>query len=248
VNGIPGLVNIPVLGSSLFGSNHTEKDRQELLIVLIPHIVRTPDYSPENLRGIYAGTDQTVKLTYAEKPDEPVAPASPAAPAPGTSAAPVTPSPAKPQATSAAPQGTTPQQSARVQFFPPAVQVSQSAPFVVTVQLDGVTDASSVGPLRLKYDPALLRLNEINPGDLLSRDGQRTTSVRDIRNDTGEATITISRLPEAPGISGAGSVATLNFVAVGKGATTVSVTEAGVKDTKSAVQPVTVAAVPITIQ
>jgi hypothetical protein len=40
----------------------------------------------------------------------------------------------------------------------------------------------------------------------------------------------------------------LNFVAVGKGATTVSVTEAGVKDTKSAVQPVTVAAVPITIQ
>jgi general secretion pathway protein D len=128
------------------------------------------------------------------------------------------------------------------------VQVSVSAPFAVTVQLDGVSDASSVGPLRVKYDPALLRLNEINPGDLLSRDGQRITSVRDIRNDTGEATISISRLQDAPGVSGAGALATLNFVAVGKGAGTISVTEAGLKDTKSAAQPVTLANVPVTIQ
>lgn len=247
VNGIPGLVNIPVLGSTLFGSNHTEKDRQELLIVLIPHIVRTPDYSPENLRGIYAGTDQTVKLTYADKPEETPAPAPTAAPAPTSPTA--TPPAAKPvTAPGMAPLSTTPQQAARIQFFPPAVQVSVSAPFTVTVQLDGVSDAASVAPLRVKYDPALLRLNEINPGDLLSRDGQRITSVRDIRNDTGEATITISRLPDAPGISGAGAVAALNFVAVGKGVGTVSVTEAGLKDTKSAAQPVTLANVPVTIQ
>jgi general secretion pathway protein D len=259
VNGIPGLVNIPVLGSALFGSNHTEKDRQELLIVLIPHIVRTPDYSPENLRGIYAGTDQTVKLTYAAKPDEPAAPAAPtAAPAaPGgaaptgpapTGLAPGTPPPAKPEAPAGGPLRTASQQSARIQFFPPAVQATVSAPFTVTVQLDGVTDLSSVGPLRVKYDPALLRLNEINPGDLLSRDGQRVTSVRDIRNDTGEATITISRLPDASGVSGAGAAATLNFVAVGKGTGTISVTEAGLKDTKAAVQPVGLASVPVAIQ
>jgi general secretion pathway protein D len=255
VNGIPGLVNIPVLGSSLFGSNHTEKDRQELLIVLIPHIVRTPDYSPENLRGIYAGTDQTVKLTYADKPEDGPAPgtAAPGTVAPGT-AAPATPAPAAPVPAAPAavkpnvPAGTAPQQSARLQFFPPAVQVSVSAPFTVTVQLEGAAEAGSVAPLRVKYDPALLRLNDINAGDLLSRDGQRITSVKDIRNDTGEATITISRLPDAPGVSGAGSVATLNFVAVGKGAGTVSVTEAGLKDTKSAAQTVTLASVPVTIQ
>ena len=50
------------------------------MIALIPHIVRTPDYTPENLRGIYAGTDQTVKLTYANRPDE--TPAAPATAAP----------------------------------------------------------------------------------------------------------------------------------------------------------------------
>ncbi len=35
------------------------------MIALVPHIVRTPDYSAENLRGIYAGTDQVVKINYA---------------------------------------------------------------------------------------------------------------------------------------------------------------------------------------
>ncbi len=67
VNGIPGLVNIPVLGHTLFGSDHTDKIRAELMIALVPHIVRTPDYTAENLRGIYAGTDQVVKINYAPK-------------------------------------------------------------------------------------------------------------------------------------------------------------------------------------
>src|SRR5665213_2769471 len=67
VNGIPGLVNIPVLGSLLFGSDHTDKIHAELMIALVPHIVRTPGYTAENLRGIYAGTDQVVKINYAPK-------------------------------------------------------------------------------------------------------------------------------------------------------------------------------------
>src|SRR5579863_5128018 len=70
VNGIPGLVNIPVLGRTLFGSDHTDKIKAELMIALVPHIVRTPDYSAENLRGIYAGTDQVVKINYAPKDEE----------------------------------------------------------------------------------------------------------------------------------------------------------------------------------
>src|SRR5579872_2638718 len=69
VNGIPGLVNIPALGH-LFGSDHTDKIRAELMIALVPHIVRTPGYTAENLRGIYAGTDQVVKINYAPKDED----------------------------------------------------------------------------------------------------------------------------------------------------------------------------------
>ncbi|HEY2842887.1 MAG TPA: hypothetical protein VGJ09_04525, partial [Bryobacteraceae bacterium] len=64
VTGIPGLVNIPILGKILFGSDHIEKDRQQLMIVLVPHIIRTPDYTPENLRGVFSGPDQSLRLMY----------------------------------------------------------------------------------------------------------------------------------------------------------------------------------------
>jgi general secretion pathway protein D len=64
ISGIPGLVDIPILGKTLFGSEHGTKSRGELLIALVPHIVRTPDYTAENLRGIY-GTDQVAKLVHA---------------------------------------------------------------------------------------------------------------------------------------------------------------------------------------
>ncbi|HYK59149.1 MAG TPA: hypothetical protein VEV85_06920, partial [Bryobacteraceae bacterium] len=84
VNGIPGLVNVPALGSVLFGSRHTEKDNSQLLIALIPHIVRTPDYTEENLKGIFAGWEQTPKVIYAPRPEEPEA----AAVNPGANAAP----------------------------------------------------------------------------------------------------------------------------------------------------------------
>ena len=38
--------------------------------------MRTPDYTAENMRGIYAGTDQVVKISYAPRTAEPVSPAA----------------------------------------------------------------------------------------------------------------------------------------------------------------------------
>lgn len=78
--GIPGLINIPILGKFLFGNDHTDRLRSDLLIALIPHIVRTPDYTAENLRGVYVGTDQVVKVHYAPNAAESGAPASTPAP------------------------------------------------------------------------------------------------------------------------------------------------------------------------
>ena len=58
MTGIPGLVNIPILGKFLFGANTKDERKEELMIALIPHIVRTPDITALDLRGISAGTDQ----------------------------------------------------------------------------------------------------------------------------------------------------------------------------------------------
>jgi len=82
----------------------------------------------------------------------------------------------------------------------------------------------------------------------LSRDGGRVTTVKDIRNDAGEATLTISRLPGSPGVSGSGAIATLNFVAVGAGSSTVSLTGSVVQNSQQQPVTVTLGELPVKIQ
>jgi hypothetical protein len=69
LNGIPGLTNIPVLGKFLFGSTSVQKMSDQIMIAITPHIVRTPDYSPENMRTIYAGSDQNIRVIHEQLPD-----------------------------------------------------------------------------------------------------------------------------------------------------------------------------------
>ncbi len=251
ISGIPGLVNIPVLGKIFFGSDHTDKTRGELLIVLVPHIVRTPDYTAENLRGIYAGTDQIVKLNYAPKQGETPLVAAPA-PSGGPAIPPATPAPAPAPQPAAPPPAAlvpaTPQGPARVSFVPAVIQAPSGGMMMVTVQIENVTDLASVSPLRIKFDSAQMRLDDIVPGDLLSRDGVRLASVKDIRNDVGEATITITRPPGLPGVAGTGPIAVLNFTLLTNGRGSVTIPELGLMSAQS--QPVSAATseLPVTVQ
>ncbi len=303
--GIPGLTEIPVLGHVLFGNDHSDKEVGQLMIALVPHIIRTPDYTPVNLRSIAAGNETVIKLSYAPKPEEPQ-PAQPEASAPAASspsaasplaaslatqgqpASPVTPPPAAvtplpravtpatpqaqpavtsppassgtPPALGAAGAGTTtapgvpaspgmppsPGASAarspgapgpRISFGPATLQATQGNPVTVTVQVENVDDLFSGSPIHIKFDPAQLRLNDVVPGDVFTRDGVRATSQKDIRNDTGDATLTVTRLPGTAGISGSGAMATLNFVALRRGATSIKV-DAGLKNSKQ--QPIAI--------
>lgn len=268
VNGIPGLVNIPVLGHTLFGSDHTDKIRAELMIALVPHIVRTPAYTAENLRGIYAGTDQVVKINYAPKDEEmsgsilqpagaaPVVAQTPAAPPnsglaimPGTvRVAPPAPAKTTPTPTAAIAPQTSPGggPGARVSFSPSTVQAAGGATVKVNVQVENGAAMSSLAPLRIKYDPALLRLEDIAPGDIFSRGGGGATSTKDIQNDTGEASITIQRLPGAPPVSGPGTLAVLTFTAIGSGQAPVTIEEVALKDSQS--QPVAASTATLGVQ
>ncbi|MDX2269887.1 MAG: cohesin domain-containing protein [Bryobacter sp.] len=88
--GIPWLIDIPGL-SWLFGTDGKDQSDSELLIILVPHLVRAPELTDLNLRGISTGTDTTVKLTYTSREDAPAAASAPAA-AP-TTTAPITTAP-----------------------------------------------------------------------------------------------------------------------------------------------------------
>jgi general secretion pathway protein D len=127
--GIPGLGSIPIL-NRLFTSESVDRERQELMIALIPHVVRRPEYTAENLRGIAVGNQQSVHLNYGRQAGAPPAVVNPAvAPAKKEDAA-----PANPQATasSLAPQApalaTTPPPTPAPGPAPPATAPPMTAP------------------------------------------------------------------------------------------------------------------------
>jgi general secretion pathway protein D len=67
--GIPGLASIPLLGR-LFSGESIDRERSELMIALIPHVVRRPEFTEENLRGIAVGNQASIHLNYSHKPGE----------------------------------------------------------------------------------------------------------------------------------------------------------------------------------
>lgn len=91
VNGIPGVTNIPLLGY-LFGSKYKDHATDNILVAMVPHIVRSPDYSTMAQEGILGGTEHVVRVERVadQNPNSSVT-ASPASTSPGTGAVPVAP-------------------------------------------------------------------------------------------------------------------------------------------------------------
>jgi general secretion pathway protein D len=253
VTGIPGLSDIPVI-KWLFSSKTINKSSSDLLIAIIPHIIRRPDYTPENLAGVAVGNATVVKLNYAPRAQSVGAePAPPAAkltttpPPPGTPSAPLvtTPSSAAPPATAppptappptappatapprappatAPPAAQSPPGNATVNFVPPQVDTLLGGPFTANLVMQNATDLFAA-PMQIKFDPKVLRLDDVVQGNLLSSDGQQVTFTKNILNDTGEATVALNRFSGNGGVTGSGTLVTLSFTTVGRGATNVSI-------------------------
>ena len=240
ISGLPWLADLPVLGR-FFSTEHVEKNRGELLIALIPHIVRFPDITDVNVRGVAAGTDQNLRLNYAPRQDRtpPAATTGPAATPAPTATQPAATTPA----TDLPPTPAAPVQP-RLIFTPATASVPLNAPVSVQLVLENVTDLYTA-PVKLKFDPKVLRLTSIKPGPLMSADGQRANFTESTMNDTGDATVTLNRIPGTGGVSGSGAILDLTFQAIGKGASPVTITDAGVKNLQ--LQPIAVSAPSITI-
>jgi len=230
VSGVPGIVNVPVLGR-LFGSENVERTQQELLIAVVPRIVRTPGYSEDNMRAVYSGTEQNIRVMYSPRKEE-VKPPAPAAAAPPPAPAAVKPPAVSPSAVSSGPQSTTPAPGPMTLSWVPGNEVSAApgTPVSLSLQATNAPNLLAVTPIRIKFDPTKLRLNDAEQGDLMTRDGMRTTLSKDIRNDTGKATISVSRNPGAAGVSGSGGIISLRFTALARGTSMVIVEQIGLQD------------------
>jgi general secretion pathway protein D len=266
--GVPGIGSVPVVGR-LFSKESLAKDQSELLIALVPHIIRRPEITAENLKGIAVGNQTVVKLNYGPRPsDQPSQPAqspqaaeaapaplpvtSPAAPPaatpPATTPPPVAlPAPAAPPAAAvqppvAVPVAPAPEQpkpaaaanepKAGVMFAPPQAQTQVGGTVSINFVVNNATDFFSA-PLTFTFDPKVVRLSDVIRGNALSSPNLPPAFTKNIQNDTGTASVSLSRGFGMSGVAGNGILVTLVFQGVAPGTSPVTLPQVLLRNSKA---------------
>ncbi len=252
LSGTPGLGELPLI-KYFFGSRRNEKQQDEIVFLLIPHIVRESVLSRLNTRAIDTGTSQSIELrrdtasiatpdsTDAEAGPSAIQPAQPPVSAAGAAAAMVHPTPQqlKSNLPSTLPQVTAPVGPDGAASVPAggasgpitlSVQPAAStqpvgATFQATVNIANAQDVFAI-PLQVQFNSAVLQLVNVDTGSFLGSDGQ---AVAMAHRDEGNGLVALSarRPPNTKGVSGQGSVCTLTFKAIAAGDSNITLVKVG---------------------
>jgi general secretion pathway protein D len=258
LNGWPGLAKIPVL-RYLFSTDNVDHQEDEVLIVMIPHIVRLPDWTRENLRGIYSGSDQDIKVKReseirAPTSEQPkpaaqapsgVAPGA-AVPVPGA----VAPGSAPPSAGINPPQG----QPGKMRFEPGTLSLKVGETKTVAVVVENVSDLFSI-PMLLQYNPAVISIEEFQHavsegqhGGFLSGGTQEIAIVSNVNKEKGQAVISATRQPNTAGVSGSGTLLGIVIKGIAPGSSNLSIVQQNAKDSQQRPIPLVTSEATVQVQ
>jgi general secretion pathway protein D len=237
LNGWPGLANVPIM-RYLFSTDNVERQENENLIVLIPRIVRMPDWTKANLRAISAGTEtnpgvkremDTRTPTANPNPTLPAAPmqnpVAPGAVVPGAAVPPAT----QPANTPAVPQAQT--SGPRIRFEPATLNLTPGQTATIGVVVENVNDLFSV-PMLLQYNQAVISIEEVRHGGFLSGGTQEIALVQRVDKEHGQAIISATRQPNTPGVNGTGTLLGVVVKALAPGTTNISIVQVNAKDSQ----------------
>ncbi len=217
LNGWPGLAKMPLL-RYLFSEDKTEYQEDEVLIVLIPQIVRVPEWTKANLRSIASGSDQNIQV---RRESEIRAPATPAAP---TQQGPANPAPSGAASPQQAP-------AARVRFEPQTLTLKAGQSATIGVVVENVNDLFSI-PLLLQYNPAVISVEEVEHGAFLSGGTQEIAIVQRVDKEHGQAIISATRQPNTSGVNGSGTLMGIVIKALAPGSSNLSIVQVNAKDSQ----------------
>jgi general secretion pathway protein D len=226
LSGWPGFSKIPFL-RYFFSSEHTEVQESEVLIVLIPRIVRVPEWTRANLHSLSAGTETNVQVrreSNIQAPRETPSSTPPPAAQPPAGAG-MQPSGSQPGAaeTSGAPS--------RIRFEPQSVTLKAGQTTTVSVVVDDVKDLFSI-PLLLQYNPAVISVEEVRHGGFLSGGTQEIAIVQRVDKERGQAIISATRQPNTLGVNGSGTLMGLVIKAIAPGTSNLSIVQVNARDSQ----------------
>ncbi len=241
LNGWPGFAKIPVL-RYLFSTDNVDHQEDEVLIVMIPHIVRLPDWTRENLRGLYSGSDQNIQVkresAVRTPASEPTKAASQATAGMTPGAVVPTPGAAGPGGTATGP-GVSPQGApGKMRFEPQGLSLKVGETKTVAVVVENVNDLFSI-PMLLQYNPAVISIEEFQHavsegqhGGFLSGGTQEIAIVSNINKEKGQAVISATRQPNSAGVSGSGTLLAIVIKGIAPGSSNLSIVQQNAKDSQ----------------
>jgi general secretion pathway protein D len=232
INGWPGLAKLPFF-RYFFSSDNIDHQENEVLIVLIPHIVRLPTMSAENLRSIASGTDANAEIRLENVVMAPrVSPTQGVAgqAQPPAGAAPPNQTPAAPAAPATSDQAPA-TQSPTLRFDPGAASLKPGETATIGVVVQNVQDLYSI-PMLLQYNPAVISVEDVRQGGFLSGGTQDIAIVERVDKERGQAIISATRMPNTPGVSGSGTLVGVVVRGVAPGNSQLSIVQVNAKDSQ----------------
>ena len=224
VSGFPGITDIPLL-NKIFAFNDNESASNDVVFSITPHIIRAPRVSEMDLAPLPMGTEQQIKVpgnrprifdavkdadvVEPEPEPEPEVEAPPV-PTPAPTAEPVPPD-FPPAAQPAEPPPLSP---ISVLFSPQTATLAAGESIEVVLVAGGAQGLSS-GQILVSYDPAALRISNVQPGAFLTIDGRPLNFTPTF--DPGQVRIEFSRPDDLEGLRGSGHLVRLTLEAVAPG-------------------------------
>jgi len=101
-------------------------------------------------------------------------------------------------------------QKVAVSFFPHSSDVPMNTDFSMQVMAESAENVASL-IFSLKFDPGLLQVKEVKEGNLMNKEGARTSFFKNINNASGIIQIGIAREGHIKGASGDGELVSIIF-------------------------------------
>ncbi|MDW3228944.1 MAG: cohesin domain-containing protein [Acidobacteriota bacterium] len=201
LKGIAGLKNLPILGN-LFSSTDRTVEQTDVILTITPHIIRTMPITDEDGKPLWIDNEALSFAAQARVPEEvlitgeeeEITPEKLAEAAPGMST---------------------------ITFMPGTAEVPIGYNLSVNLTLNSPVEITALS-LNINYDPKLLRLKEIQRGDLVSQLGDSGSFMENINPSAGVAVIGFSSPSPASGIK-SGNLTILVFETLAAGETRVAI-------------------------
>ena len=271
LNGIPGAASVPGF-KYLFSQTDKEMVDDEVLIILTPHILRFSGISKENLRRLASGSDSNVRVFHevsddrafrqqgrrescraGQRPQGAIQPDD-HQPSP-SSMLPLDHPAIVPASVSLPPAAGNAGPAAQLHFHPENIALKPGDSTTVGLAISGVHDLFSL-PLLVKYDPAVIQIQDLQDGGFLSGGTEAVAIVQSINAEKGEAMISCTRrqgggtgaansaaestagAQAATGVNGSGTIIGLVVRGIAPGESKIQIVEVQAQDSRQ--QPISV--------